>query len=120
MTTQLDDKVDAAARKLQGFVNESRRAGGLRAKVGAAFEGDPAFLRKLKPSEIAARARGRSGPVQPAGGSLPSAPAPSSPGPARKERSGGPSPWLVVGAAFAVGVLAAKAIDWRGSAHPRT
>jgi hypothetical protein len=31
----------------------------------------------------------------------------------------GVNPWLVVGAAFAVGFLAAKLIDWRGHAHPR-
>jgi hypothetical protein len=31
----------------------------------------------------------------------------------------GPSPWLVLGAAFAAGVLAAKILDWRGHAHPR-
>jgi hypothetical protein len=33
--------------------------------------------------------------------------------------AGGPSPWLVLGAAFAAGVLAAKILDWRGHAHPR-
>ena len=32
---------------------------------------------------------------------------------------GGLSPWLVVGAAFAGGYLAAKLIDWRSHAHPR-
>jgi hypothetical protein len=29
------------------------------------------------------------------------------------------SPWLVIGAAFAGGYLAAKVIDWRSHAHPR-
>jgi len=29
------------------------------------------------------------------------------------------SPWLVLGVAFAVGVTAAKVIDWRSHAHPR-
>ena len=33
--------------------------------------------------------------------------------------NGDASPWLVLGAAFAVGMLAAKALDWRGHAHPR-
>ena len=32
---------------------------------------------------------------------------------------GPPSPWLVLVAAFMVGCLLAKAIDWRGHAHPR-
>jgi hypothetical protein len=40
------------------------------------------------------------------------------PTPARPARRG-PSPWLVLGAAFAAGVLAAKVLDWRGHAHPR-
>jgi hypothetical protein len=31
----------------------------------------------------------------------------------------GLNPWLVVGAAFAIGFLAAKLVDWRGHAHPR-
>jgi hypothetical protein len=29
------------------------------------------------------------------------------------------SPWLVIGAALGVGYVLAKAIDWRGHAHPR-
>jgi hypothetical protein len=37
----------------------------------------------------------------------------------RRPRGGGPNPWLVIGAAFAAGILAAKVIDWRGHAHPR-
>lgn len=32
---------------------------------------------------------------------------------------GAPNPWLVLVSAFAVGCLLAKAIDWRGYAHPR-
>jgi hypothetical protein len=40
------------------------------------------------------------------------------PPPPRPPRRG-PSPWLVLGAAFAAGMLAAKIVDWRGHAHPR-
>jgi hypothetical protein len=36
-----------------------------------------------------------------------------------KRKGGGVSPWLVLGAAFAVGVVLAKVVDWRGHAHPR-
>jgi hypothetical protein len=36
-----------------------------------------------------------------------------------RPRRRGPSPWLVLGAAFAAGMLAAKVLDWRGHAHPR-
>jgi len=28
-------------------------------------------------------------------------------------------PWVVLGAAFAIGFVAAKLVDWRGHAHPR-
>jgi hypothetical protein len=33
--------------------------------------------------------------------------------------AGGPSPWLVLGVAFLVGVALARLIDWRAHAHPR-
>jgi len=39
--------------------------------------------------------------------------------PTSRRGSGGLSPWLVVGAAFAGGYLVAKLIDWRSHAHPR-
>ena len=38
----------------------------------------------------------------------------------RRLKGGGPSPVVVVVAAFAVGFLLAKVIDWRGHAHPRS
>jgi hypothetical protein len=31
----------------------------------------------------------------------------------------GPNPFVVAGAAFAIGSVLAKLIDWRGHAHPR-
>jgi len=34
-------------------------------------------------------------------------------------RRQGPSPFLVVGAALATGIVLAKWIDWSGHAHPR-
>ena len=34
-------------------------------------------------------------------------------------RTGGASPFLVIGVAFVLGVAAAKWLDWRGHAHPR-
>ena len=39
--------------------------------------------------------------------------------PKARKKSGGPSPWVVVGAALAAGIVLAKWIDWRGHAHPR-
>ena len=37
----------------------------------------------------------------------------------RPSGKGGPNPFVVAGAAFAVGTVLAKLIDWRGHAHPR-
>jgi hypothetical protein len=45
--------------------------------------------------------------------------APSGPQHDRPKPSRGPNPFLVAGAAFAVGSVLAKVIDWRGHAHPR-
>jgi hypothetical protein len=74
---------------------------------------DRLFLRKLKPSLVAARARGRRS--EPAAQSAPqlAARAPAS------KTGGGPSPLLVIGAALAAGIALAKWVDWRGHAHPR-
>jgi hypothetical protein len=36
-----------------------------------------------------------------------------------KKPGGGPNAIVVAAAAFAVGVLVAKFVDWRGHAHPR-
>jgi hypothetical protein len=110
--TRGDQALETAADKLETFVENAQREGGVKAKVGDAFAEDPDFLRKLKPSLIQARARGER-PTEPS-------PAPHpKPRPKAKTKGGGPSPWLVIGAAFAVGMLAAKALDWRGHAHPR-
>lgn len=125
--SRVDAALDAAADRLEAFVRDAERQGGLKAKVGAAFAEDPEFLRRIKPRLVAARARGRPAPpsasarqaAPPASASNGNAPAPEPvPGPGRSG-SGGPSPWLVIGAAFAVGLLTAKIIDWRGHAHPR-
>jgi hypothetical protein len=113
--TKADQAVETAAEKLDRFVRQAQREGGVKAKVGDALAEDPDFLRKLKPSLIRARAKGQTPPAD-------TRPAPAAPRvepPKAKRSSGGPSPWLVLGAAFAVGYVLAKAIDWRGHAHPR-
>jgi hypothetical protein len=119
--TKADQSVESAADKLEGFVREAQRSGGVKAKVGNALAEDPEFLRKLKPSLIAARAKGEAPTDEPPG--TPAAPrsAPSGPQLARPKakKSGGLSPWLVVGAALAGGYVLAKVLDWRGHAHPR-
>jgi hypothetical protein len=119
--TKADQKIESAADKLEGFVREAQRSGGVKAKVADALADDPEFLRKLKPSLIAARAKGEA-PTNEAPGS-PATPrsAPSGPQLARPKakKNGGPSPWLVIGAALGAGYVLAKVLDWRGHAHPR-
>ena len=44
---------------------------------------------------------------------------PNGPQHSRKPTKSGPNPFVVAGAAFGVGTLLAKLIDWRGHAHPR-
>lgn len=113
--TRGDQALDTAADRLETFVQNAEREGGVKAKVGQALADDPEFLRKLKPSLIKARAKGEQ-PTEPA---QTHRPAPPSKPKKVKPKGDGPNPWLVVGAAFALGMLAAKALDWRGHAHPR-
>ena len=119
--TRGDHAVETAADKLETVVKHAQRSGGVKGKVGAALADDPEFLRKLKPSLIAARAKGEA----PTDGAPPPPKAPAGPQierpKARKQKAGGGgmSPWLVIGAALGVGYVLAKAIDWRGHAHPR-
>jgi hypothetical protein len=118
--TRGDHAVETAADKLETVVKHARQSGGVKGKLGAALADDPEFLRKLKPSLIAARAKGEA----PTGGTPPPPKAPTGPQVERPKakkpkNGGGMSPWLVIGAALGVGYVLAKAIDWRGHAHPR-
>jgi hypothetical protein len=116
--TKTDQAVESAADKLARFVRDAQTGGGVKAKVGAAFAGDPEFVRKLKPSLVKARIRGEAA-APPSGPSAPSGPQLDRPPGPRAKRTGGPSPWVVIGAAFAAGYVLAKLVDWRGHAHPR-
>jgi hypothetical protein len=114
-----DEQVEKVADKLQEAADKAAGEGGLREKVADELADDAAFVRKLKPSLIAARAKGEAPTDQKPGEGVV---APSSPqlGPRPKPGGGkGPNPFLVIGIAFALGVLIAKVIDWRGHAHPR-
>ena len=116
-----DRAVETAASKLETFVRDARRSGGMKAKLGSAFADDPDFLRKLKPSLIKARAKGDA-PIGEAAGTPPRAPSRpqvARPAQSASRRSGGISPWAVVGIALVAGYALAKTIDWRGHAHPR-
>jgi hypothetical protein len=119
MTTKADELVDKAASRLQELANRAASEGGMAAKIAQPLADDAAFLRKLKPSLIAARAKGRAptgqtpehGSVAPSGPQLGKRP--------KRRRSSGPNAFLVIGVAFAAGIVLAKVIDWRGHAHPR-
>jgi hypothetical protein len=119
--TKADLLVERSATRLQQLARRAAQRGdGIGEWLAEELNEDAAFLRKLKPSLIAARARGESPAAQP----TPPAPVPPqqtsrADKPKKKKRSGGPSPLLIVGAAFATGILLAKVIDWRGHAHPR-
>ena len=115
-----DEIGDKGAERLEDLAEKAAAEGGLKAKLAEPLAEDAAFLRKLKPSLIAARARGEAPTNAPPGGG-PSAPSRPQLGerPQPKPNGGERNPLVVIGAAFAVGVLLAKAIDWRGHAHPR-
>jgi hypothetical protein len=60
--------------------------------------------------------------AQPADGAVSSPVAPSVPQfdrPKPAKRSSSPNPLAVIGGALVAGYVLAKAIDWRGHAHPR-
>jgi hypothetical protein len=114
-----DELVEKGATRLQELAENMAAEGGVKAKLADELADDAAFLRRLKPSLIAARARGEAPTDQEPGTDVI---APSQPqlGPRPKPPGrGGPNPFVVIGAALALGILIAKVIDWRGHAHPR-
>jgi hypothetical protein len=116
-----DQTVERAANKLQQLANQLAGAGGLKSKLAQPLAEDADLIRKMKPSLIKARARGEAPMNQTPGQATvaPSSPQIGGARPKASEKSGGPSPWLVVGVALATGIVLAKLIDWRGHAHPR-
>lgn len=113
-----DQLVDRGADRLQKLAEKAAAGNGVGAKLAQPLAEDAEFLRKLKPSLIAMRARGEAPTNEQPGTAAPSGPQldkrPKAGGP-----SGGPNPFVLVVAALAVGVILAKWIDWRGHAHPR-
>ena len=91
----------------------------LKERLDAELAEDREFLRKLRPELIKKRAKGELPTDQrptevreaPSGPQLGKRPKPT--------KTGGPNPFLVVGAALFAGVALAKWLDWRGHAHPR-
>ena len=114
-----DETIERAADKLQQAAEKAAAAGGFKAKLAEQLAEDAAFVRKLKPSLIAARAKGQAPTNQKPGTDVV---VPSGPllGPRPQQKAGGgKNPFLIVGVALAAGILLAKIIDWRGHAHPR-
>jgi hypothetical protein len=128
-----DILIERGANKLQELSQRAAAKGGPGSKLANVLGEDAAFLRKLKPSLIAARARGDAptaqppgtGSAAPGGPQLGSRPKPTKTKPKKRENkkpSGpgrSPNPFLVAGIALAAGIVLAKVIDWRSHAHPR-
>ena len=124
--TRGDLLLERGATRLQSLADRAAARGdGIGEWLSEELRTDAAFLRKLKPSLVRARAKGNAPTNQ-----QPDAPppAPSSPGqqagsrPKPKKKSKkrrGPPPVVVVGAALVAGIVLAKLVDWRGHAHPR-
>jgi hypothetical protein len=120
--------LDTLADKAQAASERLARQGGMKAKIAGELAEDAVFLRKLKPALIKKRLKGQA-PTDQRPGERPAAPSgpqigehPTLVTDARQEPksgSGGPNPFLVIGIALALGVVAAKVIDWRSHAHPR-
>jgi hypothetical protein len=102
-----DRAFERAAAKLDELADEAAAKGGLAEKAAPALADDADFLRTIEPTLVAARIRGER---------QPRAPRRRPPG-----RAGGsPARALApVGAAFALGVVVAKLVDWRSYAEPR-
>ena len=115
--TKADQLVDRAATRLQEFADKAAAEGGVAAKFAQPLADDAAFLRKLKPSLILARAKGEAptngkpthGAVAPSGPQLGN----------RPNRKAGPNPFLIIGIALVAGIVLAKIFDWRGVGDPR-
>jgi hypothetical protein len=117
--------VERGARRLEQLSHKAAAKGGFAAKISGELADDAVFLRKLKPSLIKARAKGKA-PVNqaPEPASRPPSPPPTARPRRRRKarrptRSRAPNPFVVMGVALVAGIALAKVIDWRGHAHPR-
>jgi hypothetical protein len=117
--TTADRKIEQAADKLQEFANRASAEGGLKAKLAEPLAEDADLIRRMKPSLIKARLKGEAPTNQKPGATVVAPSGPQLGSRTKPQKGGGPNPWLVVGVALAVGIFAAKWIDWRGHAHPR-
>jgi hypothetical protein len=133
--SKADLLVERGADRLEDLSRKAAAKGGFAAKLADELAEDAVFLRKLKPSLIKARAKGRAPIARTTERETPAPSAPQmttpqpQPQPKSKSKSKskpkqrrpkrGLNPFLVAGAALAAGIVLAKVIDWRGHAHPR-
>jgi hypothetical protein len=129
--SKADLLVERGADRLEDLSRKAAAKGGFAAKLADELAEDAVFLRKLKPSLIKARAKGRAPIARTTERETPAPSAPqmttpqpqpkskSKPKPKKRRPKRGPNPFLVAGAALAAGIVLAKVIDWRGHAHPR-
>jgi hypothetical protein len=124
-----DVLVERGAQQLQQLADRfAARGDGVGEWLSEELRTDAAFLRKLKPSLIQARAKGNAPtnqepaatpPPAPGGPQLGSRPKPKDKRKKKRKGGKGPAPLLVVGGALVAGIVLAKLVDWRGHAHPR-
>jgi hypothetical protein len=115
--TKGDALMERGATTLQRLSSRAASSGGLVSKLAKPLAEDSVLLRRMKPSLIAARAKGEAPTDLPPGRS---AEAPGGPQLGKRpNRTGGPNPLLVLGVALVAGIALAKILDWRGHAHPR-
>lgn len=105
-----DAILEKGAERLQELSDRAAATGGTAAKLAKPLAEDAALLRRLKPSLVAARIKGDAPTDLEPGSGATVAPV---------SHGKGPSPFLVIGAALAGGIVLAKILDWRGHAHPR-
>ncbi|HEY7003395.1 MAG TPA: hypothetical protein VH281_03870 [Gaiellaceae bacterium] len=113
-----DAILEKGADRLQQLADRAAASGGPAARLAEPLAEDAVLLRRMKPSLVKARLKGEAPTnLEPGSGA---AVAPREPQLERRQRKRrGPSPFLVIGAAFAAGIVLAKTLDWRSHAHPR-
>lgn len=111
--SRADRVVLKGSQGLSRLAERSAARGGLVARLAQPLAEDAAFLRKLQPSLIKARAKGDA----PTDGRPERVPAPRAS--TRRRALSERNPIPLIGAALGAGVVLARLIDWRGHAHPR-
>lgn len=115
--TRGDQLIERAADRLDDLARSAAAGGGLKAKLAQPLAEDAALVRGMRPGLVAARLRGKPDSEPPAPTAPRTEPAPD-PSAERRSKTG-PSPIALAAAAFVVGLLLAKLVDWRSHAYPR-